>query len=45
MAKATDLAHTIDWHAFERRVLDTMRVVLVSGCALALIAAGRALPF
>ena len=29
----------------EAQALDALRVVIVSGCALALIAAGRALPF
>lgn len=39
MAKAVALARSLESHAFE-----ALRVALVSGCALALIAAGRALP-
>lgn len=45
MAKAIALARSIDLNDLERRALDTARFALVSGCAFALIAAGRALPF
>jgi hypothetical protein len=40
MARAVALAKRI-----EAQALDALRVAIVSGCAIALIAAGRALPF
>jgi hypothetical protein len=39
MTKAIALARSLESHA-----LEAVRIVLVSGCAVALIAAGRALP-
>jgi hypothetical protein len=41
MARVLALADA--WH--RQRYLDTLRAVVVCGCALALIAADRALPF
>lgn len=40
MARAVALAKRIETHT-----LGALRVAIVSGCAIALIAAGRALPF
>lgn len=45
MAKAIALARTVELHRIEAAAREALRVALVGGCALALIAAGRALPF
>ena len=45
MAKAIALARTIEFHRLETALRESLRTMLVSGCAVALIAAGRALPF
>ena len=44
MAKAIALARTMDLQRIDAAMRDTLRTMLVSGCAIALIAAGRALP-
>lgn len=44
MAKAIALARSVDLYRVEAAARETLRVAVVSGCAIALIAAGRFLP-
>ena len=44
MAKAIALARTIELHRIESAMRESLRTMLVSGCAIALIAAGQVLP-
>jgi hypothetical protein len=45
MAKAIALARTIELQRIDAAIRESLRIVLVSGCAIALIFAGKALPF
>ncbi len=44
MAKAIALARSMDLQRIDTATREALRTMLVGGCAIALIAAGRALP-